>query len=88
MLLTISGYNLGTKTTYLSHNEPLASIWAGNFHFKAGAALQGFWSWYRGLYDAHRLLLSLVSLLYLATALAASGSLAGENRELVRETNR
>jgi hypothetical protein len=56
--------------------------------FKAGVALQGFWSWYRELYDAHRLLLTLVSLLYLATALAASGSLAGENRELVRETNR
>ena len=55
---------------------------------KAGAVLQGFWSWYRGLYDAHRLLLTLVSLLYLATAVAASGSLAGENRELVRETNR
>jgi hypothetical protein len=32
MLLTISGYNPDTKITYLSHNEPLASIWAGNFH--------------------------------------------------------
>jgi hypothetical protein len=33
MLLTISGYNPDTKITYLSHNEPLASIWAGNFHW-------------------------------------------------------
>ena len=56
--------------------------------FRAGAALRAFWSWYRGLWDAHRLLLTLVSLLYLATALAATGSLADENRELVRETNR
>ena len=38
--------------------------------FKAGAVFREFWSWYRGLYDAHRLLLTLVSLLYLATALA------------------
>jgi hypothetical protein len=33
ILLTISGYNPGAKTTYLSHNEPLASIWGGNFQF-------------------------------------------------------
>ena len=56
--------------------------------FRAGAALRAFWSWYRGLWDAPRLLLTLVSLLSLATALAATGSLADENRELVRETNR